>query len=345
MITILNQLEEKDMSINLNKNKYIIKYVIILIVCLTCTGLLLYFHTQLMLDYQMYSSSVDKQTQIEHALKIYKWILIIASILLPTFIITIVIITYDVKNIITQLNKLTNDLYNQDIEYIDQHFKNQQLQNVVNAWNKNIDELANEKSIQNEYINNTVHDFKMPIQILQSNVDMYKKKYGTNEYVQAIEDEIGVLDTEIMRALVIEKINYFDKPSFSLRNIYSDVIVITSKYDGIDFTINVYGKYPNNVEYDYDYFSKIINNLIENAYKYSSDKQMNIYFEDNHLYLSNKVAKKVENLFTGQRIDTLPKGNGLGTEIIKKYIELLNWKINSYTKDDYFIVKIDIRNT
>lgn len=330
------------MFTDLIQNKYVIKYVLIIIICGICALFLLYFHHELVQEYRLFMNTDNTQAQVEKAIKIYQWILVISSLILPLFIIGIIIMIYDIKTLISELNRLTTQLYTSDIEYIDEHFKNIQLRNIVNAWNKNVEGISMEKNTQNEFIHNTVHDFKMPMQILKANVDLFKKKYGDNEYISAINNEIDSLNTEIERTLIIEKISFFEQPIFELRNLNDDLIMIVSKYDGIAFKIDIVGKCEQKIKYDYNCLSKIINNLIENAYKYSVDQTLEIKVEDNCLYLCNNTAHEIGDIFNMSRESLNPNGNGLGTQIINKYIELLGWKITSLTCNSQFIVKIEI---
>lgn len=217
---------------------------------------------------------------------------------------------------------------------------------VIDSWNESVEEIDYLNELREKYFKNMVHDLKTPIQILKMNLRMLSIDLPNNEYAEAIKEELEILEKSVTNYLILEKITFFEKVNLQPLNFENYFDHIKERYNSMDFQINTYQVADINcILTDEIMFTRVVENLIENAIKYSKEKYIDIYLNDNSLVLVNKVDHDVNigNIFTGDRKYSM-MGNGLGVEIINTYIKQLNWSISSSHENDEFQVVIGFKN-
>lgn len=217
---------------------------------------------------------------------------------------------------------------------------------VIDSWNESVKKIDCLNELREKYFKNMVHDLKTPIQILKMNIRMLSIDLPDNEYAEAIKEELEILEKSVTNYLILEKITFFEKVNLQSLEFDKYFNHIKERYNNMDFEINTFE--INNTKLiltDETMFTRIVENLIENAIKYSSEKSIDIYLENETLIFVNKVDSKenIGNIFTGARKYSR-MGNGLGVEIINTYIKQLNWSISSSHEKNEFQVFITFKN-
>lgn len=217
---------------------------------------------------------------------------------------------------------------------------------VIESWNKSVEEVEVVNQKREKYFSQMIHDLNAPIQILKMNAKMNTLK-DDKKYALTIEQQLRELEGRISNFLHIEKISYFEKPEFKpvMMEPYLNQIAERFEVLSVDMTINYMSK---NTEYltDKVMYEKIIQNLIENAIKYGTNKKITINVTENKLQVINDVADDttIDNIFIEKERKYSQTGNGLGVEIIKTYAKLLKLRIESKTANNKFIVTIENDN-
>lgn len=213
---------------------------------------------------------------------------------------------------------------------------------ILETWNDSIDELNDLKNKQKQYFNSMIHDFKMPIQISKSNIELYNLKNGEDPNINNVEKQLIKLQSDINRILILEKIEYFENPRCDqhiLSKLVNDYISEVGSLD-VEFNINNVNDFEVNT--DKAMFFKICNNLIDNISKYSIDKKAHITINTNSLIIRNQCSAEEDYfiIYNEKRMQS-DTGNGLGNKIISIYANKLNIKMNSSCKQGQFITVLE----
>ncbi len=274
--------------------------------------------------------------------------LISVAIIIFALVLSIIYLMKSHFKVQDRLNKLIEVFEHSNLKPIDieKHQINKDDVMIVQTWNSLVNDLNDLNEKRDEYFKRMIHDFKSPIHIAKANIQLYRLT-ESNEYIDSVLEEINSLESEIERFLVIEKIEYFEKPNRENVNIIEVVEKIAIGYKQDDFNIKITNEASTN-EYFIDrrMFKKVVENIIENAYKYSANPEVDITFYANRIEFSNKLQKEqnIGNIFDGQERLISTAGNGLGVSIIAKYGEMNNWEVYSKQKDNIFTVTLKLKN-
>lgn len=232
---------------------------------------------------------------------------------------------------------------------------------IIGVFFKTIRMLILQKKIteiKNDLINNITHEFKTPISTISLACDilnepkMLQESESINRYSKIIRDENNRLSHLVENLLNTAAI---EKGEFELKREYLDINKIVlevvdnykAKFEQINGAINI-----NNINdqlyvfADRFHLTNILNNLIDNALKYSSsnplinvetfvyNKYCGIKIKDNGIGISKQNLNKIFDTFyrvpTGNIHNV--KGNGVGLSYVKKMVEAHNGTIEVSSK-------------
>jgi two-component system, OmpR family, phosphate regulon sensor histidine kinase PhoR len=201
--------------------------------------------------------------------------------------------------------------------------------------------------IKSDLINNITHEFKTPIATISLACDaivepgIVNDKTGINRYSKMIKEEnsrLGMMVENLLSAAAIEKGEYsINKEEIDLH----DLILKASEKFSMIFA-NAHGILTLNLQAeraeimaDSFHMTNIINNLLDNAYKYGGDNPeavittsncangIIVTFDDKGIGISSKELSKIFDTFyrvpTGN-IHDVP-GTGIGLSYVKKLVE------------------------
>ena len=207
--------------------------------------------------------------------------------------------------------------------------------------------------IKNDFINNMTHEFKTPIATVSLAVealqdpDLLNKDTFRNRYIGIIKDEnkrLGSQVEKVLQAATLEKKDF--KLKIELLNIHEILenvktgfgLQLENKGGNISLKTNLKDPY---IEADAFHISHIINNLLDNAIKYSKESpivkidswdqngSIFISISDNGVGMTKDAVKKIFDKFyrvpTGNVHDV--KGFGLGLAYVKTMMEAHNGEI------------------
>lgn len=266
-------------------------------------------------------------------------------IVIIILIINIVIIIRERNNAIARLNKLSSLFENAQLDHImcqDTQLRSEDFV-IIDAWNKSVSEIKNQVETREDYLKTMIHDFKTPIQILKSNISLYRLDHEENPYINFMHEELVNLERDVLNYLTIEKINHFEKPNIIEADIseYFRILEMRYRHLDVDFDINI-PEECKKILLDSSMFNKMVENIVENAIKHGSDKRITIIVTNDMIRFENKITanSKSINIFKDNKRIKSKNGNGLGAGIIKTYANLLNWHVSSRVENDVFIVEI-----
>jgi len=201
--------------------------------------------------------------------------------------------------------------------------------------------------MKNDFINNMTHEFKTPIstislacQALQDH-DVIKSESLYDTYIGVIGEEnqrLGAMAEKILQSAVLEKKQIeLNREWFDIHEVISDVVnkigIQVQIKDGS--IITDLQADPSEIHADRVHFTNLVNNLLDNANKYTPQKPIirvstqnvrtgvMISIEDNGIGISKKNQKKIF-----EKLYRVPMGNlhdfkgfGLGLSYVKVIVE------------------------
>ncbi len=205
---------------------------------------------------------------------------------------------------------------------------------------------------ENNFLLSITHELKSPIASIQLILDTFKKRELKKEIFDEL-NENALEETTRLNALVgnllyANKLNYGQEYHFETYNLSELVSKMSAHFSKAHLEVQLTTQIEDNIytQIDTDAFKIVLNNLFENALKYSADEKLititlsqdqkiNLKVADQGIGISKEEKKKVFSKFyrVGNEDTRDTKGTGLGlyicNEIIKGHqghIELLDNK-------------------
>lgn len=225
----------------------------------------------------------------------------------------------------------------------DSDVKNNEEKIIASAWNDVVMSIQNESEKRDKYFAEMIHDFKMPLQIIKSNIELYTLEHESDESLEMILDETKYLHKSINHFLHIERINFFERPVYSKVDIIFFINNLIDRYDFSNLKTSVRSNYDKvYVDIDEHMFIRILENLFSNIISYADNMEVDIQIDLDCIQFANYFNHHidVENIYQTNTRHAFAKGNGIGSQIITSYINLLGWTVSSKIIDNKFITII-----
>jgi len=227
---------------------------------------------------------------------------------------------------------------------------------IIFLYYKTVNILLRQKrlsEIKSDLINNITHEFKTPISTISlasealNEPGLMRGKDSIKKYSGIIGEETSRLSKmveSLLNRAALEKDQFtLEKTLIDVHKIISEVLekfLIVNGNDKTNIKTNLLSEKPE-INADPMHIRNIINNLLDNAVKYSGDKSgikietinvvegLQLTVKDNGPGISKHHQKKIFDSFyrvpTGDRHDV--KGYGIGLSYVKKIIEAHNGTI------------------
>jgi two-component system phosphate regulon sensor histidine kinase PhoR len=208
--------------------------------------------------------------------------------------------------------------------------------------------------VKNDFINNMTHEFKTPITSISLATQLLQEelKPGKNEsilrYLGIIKDENARLGQQVERVLQTAQM---EREEITLRRKKVDVAALIQQVaeingpliESVNGTLQLaLGEYPAIVEIDEVHISNVLNNLIDNAVKYSPSNpriEIDVRTQDQGIFIQVKdqgmgmPKEALSNIFDAfYRVPTgnvhNVKGFGLGLSYVRKIVEAHGGKVH-----------------
>lgn len=205
-------------------------------------------------------------------------------------------------------------------------------------------ELANEKRT-NSFVN-LAHETKTPLTLINNYLEEYIDKHGQTRELEVIKNSLGKLTKDIVNFFDLERINkgfnIYDHDQFSdFSTILRERIILFKQY-ALKKNIEIEASIEDNlfINADPDSIDRLINNLIENAIKYTNENgeinvvlksindKISFFVSDNGIGITPDLHLHVFDPYfqiNSQKANF--QGMGLGLSIIKKIVDSLKGEI------------------
>ncbi len=213
---------------------------------------------------------------------------------------------------------------------------------------RTVSKLRTIEEMKDDFVNNVTHELKTPIAIAYSANDALLH-YDADRYFEKRETYLKIANRQLTRlgelvenilAMSMErrKSMQLNPETISLRPFLEDIAAMHHMRGDKDVEINVVGPIDAKVDADRSHLANVMNNLIDNAIKYSGDnvkitlKYANsmISVADNGIGIPAKSLPYIFNKFYrvphGDRQDV--RGYGIGLYYVKSIIDKIGWSVN-----------------
>ena len=205
--------------------------------------------------------------------------------------------------------------------------------------------------LKSQFISMTSHELRTPLTTIKSNTELINYQVENPEHLnidklakntKRIDNNVERLNSLINNILLIGKLDSkkipFSPENFDLSNFIRQKILSDFKSRGTDIIFKQSGK-AFSVRLDKTLFTHIINNLIENAIKYTKNEvppELEINFKSKYFEVKVKdhgigipqdeVEKLFDTFFRASNVDNI-QGTGLGLSIVHEFVKLHSGEI------------------
>ncbi|MBQ3493926.1 MAG: HAMP domain-containing histidine kinase [Clostridia bacterium] len=320
------------------KNRMLLSTSLFIFVCLF--AVLMFFYLLNILDSKLQLYSLIGQSPI-----LTLSIMLVLSIGLGAIV--SVFIASRVTKPINEIKSAINKISKGDFSVRVSGAKNKTINEVIENFNKMVEELASIETLKSDFVANVSHEFKTPLSVIQSYSKALRKneldEQTRNKYEEIVDTNIQKLSNLTTNILMLSKIENqkigIDKSEFMLdEQIKQCIIALEPEWSS------------KQIEFELDLpeikccgskmlLSHVWQNLLENAIKFSYEKgkisvvlvekggEIFVNISDNGIGISEEVKNHIFEKFYQADTSHSSKGNGLGLALVKQIVEIHNGEI------------------
>lgn len=230
--------------------------------------------------------------------------------------------------------------------------ENDEIRILADTLNKAFEKIENQSENQKQFITDVSHEFKTPLMIINSEIDLYYKKCEKNK--------LSELDTDNLFTSIkqnTKKLNKLLETIFLLSRFQDKVIDFNKEKTNLwkyiktfsENLINLINNKELNIEYvlqkdifidlEESTFNILLENIITNAVKFSEKKwkieiwvkKNEFWIKDNWIWIASIDQEEVWNKFF--KSDDKKEWFWVGLFIVKRIINLYKWRIKVEAKE------------
>lgn len=230
--------------------------------------------------------------------------------------------------------------------------KDDEIKILANALNSSFWKIEKQTNSLKQFITDVSHEFKTPLMIINSDIDLYEKKKEKNKlqkwddslFLKSVKDKTARLNKlietlflltrmeENISLLKFQEVNIW---TFTKQLVEEKLDSYSKKKLDLQFHINTNKK----IKLEESSFNVIVENLISNAIKFSREDELKIDISVNDDYIQIKdywewmteeETKKVWEKF--YRLDTNKEWFWVWLYLVKRMIHMYNWRIELDSK-------------
>ncbi len=255
------------------------------------------------------------------------------------------------KYALRNLKKIVKQIDNIDIEKDFKIIKiiwnkNDEINILAETLNKSFCHIHKQTNNLKQFITDVSHEFKTPLMIINSQIDLYNKKLEKSKLsekdTQILLDKIKektfklnkILETFFLLSRVENNIEKLNTKNQNLNNCIK--MVVDNYLLWVDKKVDIIYKFKSdiNIQIETSTFNIIIENILSNAIKFSWENTIieiwtnnnSFYIKDNWVWMDNDDIEKIWDKF--YRNDTNIEWFWVWLFIVKRLVELYKWEIS-----------------
>ena len=265
-------------------------------------------------------------------------LLVAIPVTIVIFLIILVLLLLWSNNVVNKIEKIKLKIDNfNNTDYSPKKNKKEiddELMVLDNTIDKMKEMIHSKEQYEREMYQNISHDFKTPIMVVKSYIEAYNDNIEKpDEVIRVTSEEMDKLEKKVKTMLEINKNtymkrNYKNNEKIKLKKLiekeYKKYKVINKKID-YKLIVNGNDEFNGNNEI----WETIIDNILSNMVRYAK-KEIIITINDKEIVFFNdgeKIDDKILNKIFDSYVKDKKGEHGLGLSIVKKNVELLNYKI------------------
>ena len=203
-------------------------------------------------------------------------------------------------------------------------------------------------------INSLAHNLKTPLFVISGNAENLlelTKSTEQKDYAKTILNQVEIMDERVRKMFELSRMESgvykLSVESFNFSEIIRSVVNDYSGYDKefvLDCTSDKY------IKADKSLMATVIENLIDNAVRYSEDDKVNVSFDgkvfsvsNSCSYLSKKDIKRIFKPYYRHPENKQKQGNGIGLNIARKIIKLHKFKMQATIQKGVFTISLHLK--
>jgi len=263
-------------------------------------------------------------------------------ILLTTLLLTLLIVFFWSKHVVKKISELNNKINNLNNDEFDHEIKmkgQDELYDLALSIERVRVRLNDENKYRNDLFQNVSHDLKTPITVIKSYVEAMRDNVAEKDKgLDVIERQAEKLKKKVSSLLYLNKLEYFED-----FNVFDKKVKIKSIVEEISDDLKLQTpaiKWELDMDNSYlrgtkELWEVIVLNIVENAIRYANRK-IKITLKKGRLFIYNDGPsiddEVLENIFLPYKKGV--DGNfGLGLSVVKKTLDVLNYKIEIDNND------------
>ncbi len=279
---------------------------------------------------------------------------------LSALVITSLASWFFVRNVLSPISDVIEQVNTININNLDSRVNEgngkDEIALLARTFNDMLERLEFAFNLQRTFVSNASHELKTPLTAITSQLEVsLLNDRSIDEYkvlIESVLDDIKNLNGLTQKLLDLAQVN-INNINVPFEKIRIDEFILNLREDYInrihDFNIKIYfEKFPDDENqlmiFGNEHLLKIaINNILDNAYKYSYDKSVFIYFnivgnkikiafKDNGIGIDELDLKKITEPFYRASNAINIKGHGIGLSLTKRIINLHNAKFETTSK-------------
>jgi len=277
-------------------------------------------------------------------------------------IISYILSLFFIKTSLRWLKKLVTFAQNINLETLDQKLNikwpdDDEIKIVANTLNQSLTKVHNQTNALKDFIANASHELKTPLMVISSEIDYAIKSKKYEQSFPKLKNHIKHINTLTEHLLLLTKLESTGKLPKKPENLPKIIKTIYTqlskkyKHKNISFQKNLT---TTHITANTEAFTLIIQNLLENAYKYTPDSwiitisldQNQCTISDTGIWISNSNLHKIRDKFRQEDTSkTDIKSFGLGLYLVQKLVTAHNRTINvTSTKNHGTTFTINFKN-
>lgn len=268
-----------------------------------------YYFIYKVINNKVYISNITPHINVQKNLIFTSFYLIILF-----WIISYIISLFFVETSLKKLNKLLFFLDDIDIDNLNSKIKIKwdpldEINRLSIKFNETLDKVHKQTLSLKDFVSNASHELKTPLMAISSEIDYIKKSKKYSQWLENIKSQINNVDKLLNTLTIITKIENKNKLESKIENISeitNEIIDFINKVHK-DKSINIEKNITNDIkkQVNKEWFSIIIKNILENAFKFTPDKwtitinldNKKLEIKDNWIWISKKDISLIRERF------------------------------------------------
>lgn len=230
---------------------------------------------------------------------------------------------------------------------------------------KVLEALEREKQLnelKSRFVSMASHEFRTPLSTILSSASLIEKYIEKNDlekstkHINRVKSSVGLLTSILNDFLSLSKLEegkiQLNKSSFNVKELFVEILEDLKNTQNKPVEISFHHQNDEIIISDKSFLKNIAYNLLSNAFKYCSssvkcstklsDNILYIFVEDDGVGIPKEEQKNLFTRFYRAKNVTNIQGTGLGLNIVKHYLGLLDGKISFQSESGKTIFEVSI---